>query len=278
MGTRVKVFESTGLAPNGRLYAGDLNAIQDQYADQANFNQEVDAAAFGIGEAAIKLVRYGPGEARLSGLLRIDGIFRGLGGLIAGAFTTAQRNALATGAGLTPYGVIILNTTTNQYEWNKGNDTTRNWQPLGFVPANGVTISDPDIAAGAGIQISKLAGFPNDASKALMGDGTWAAPSTLPTLVGNSYTPVISDNNKIVEINNVGAVTLTVPPNSGVAFPIGATISVAQLGAGQITIAPGAGVTLRAYNGNLRLAGQYAVASIIKRGTDDWWAAGNLVP
>lgn len=128
MGTKVKTFESTGLAPNGRLYAGDLNAIQDHYADQSNFSQEVDAAAFGVGEAALKLLRYGPGEARLSGALRIDGIFRGLGGLYAGAFTTTQRDAIASG--FRPYGLIILNTTTNQYEWNKGTDAAPAWNAM----------------------------------------------------------------------------------------------------------------------------------------------------
>jgi hypothetical protein len=78
---------------------------------------------------------------------------------------------------------------------------------------------------------------------------------------------------------NVGTTnTLTIPPNSAVAFPIGTTIEVGQIGAGQTQIVAGAGVTLRAYSNNLRLAGQYAMCSLIKRGTDDWWVAGNLVP
>jgi len=128
MGTRFKTFESTGLAPNGRLYAGDLNQLQDTYADQMNWSQEVDAASYGIGEAALQLLRYGPGEARISGAMRIDGIFRGLGGLFAGAFTTAQRDAIA--AGRRPYGLIILNSQTNQYEWNKGSDATPQWAPM----------------------------------------------------------------------------------------------------------------------------------------------------
>src|SRR4029077_14873486 len=127
-GTRIKVFESTGRATNGRLYAGDLNAVQDALADQVNFNQEIDVAALGIGEAALKLLRYGAGEARISGLLRTDGILRGLGGLYAGAFTTTQRDAIA--AGFRPYGLIILNTTTNQVEWNKGTDAAPSWSAM----------------------------------------------------------------------------------------------------------------------------------------------------
>jgi microcystin-dependent protein len=128
MGTKVKTFESTGLAPNGRLYAGDLNAIQDHYADQANYSQEIDAGTYGIGDATIKLMKYGTAESRLSSALRTDGIVRGLGGLYAGAFTTAQRDAIAVGS--RPYGLVILNTTTNQYEWNKGTDPTPAWSAM----------------------------------------------------------------------------------------------------------------------------------------------------
>jgi microcystin-dependent protein len=128
MGTKVKTFESTGLAPNGRLYAGDLNAIQDHYADQSNYSQEVDMATLGLGDASIKLMKYGTAEARLSAALRTDGILRGLGGVYAGAFTTAQRDAIA--AGFRPYGLQILNTTTNQYEWNKGTDAAPSWSAM----------------------------------------------------------------------------------------------------------------------------------------------------
>jgi hypothetical protein len=59
---------------------------------------------------------------------------RALGGLYAGAFTTTQRNAIPAGQTpqQRPYGLVILNTTTNQYEWNRGTDTTPDWQPLGI--------------------------------------------------------------------------------------------------------------------------------------------------
>jgi hypothetical protein len=233
MGTRIKVFESTGLAPNGRLYAGDLNGIQDALADQVNFSQEIDVAALGIGEAALKLIRYGAGEARISGLLRTDGILRGLGGIYAGAFTTAQRDAIA--AGFRPYGLIILNTTTNQVEWNKGTDAAPNWQALGSA-----------------IQVY----------------------NTQPT----SYTLVLTDAGKLIEMNSSTANTLTVPTDASVAFQIGTVISVSQLGAGQTTLAGAGGVTMRSYNNNLKLAGQNAIASVIKRAANDWYVAGNLVP
>lgn len=273
---RLYTKNATGVAPDGRWYAGDINALQDAVAALNDLTQALGIGTIAIGESGLQLIHYGAGEARLTGALRIDGILRGLGGLLAGAFTTTQRNAIATG--LAPYGTIILNTTTNQYEWNKGTDAARNWQSMGYVPAGGSAISDADIAANAAIQISKLAGYPTDATKALWGDGSWRAPLLATTAAGASYTLIATDINKIVEMNVGGANALTVPPNSAVAFPIGATVTVGQYGVGQTTITPGAGVTLRSYNNNLRLAGQYGVAGLIKRATDEWWVAGNLVP
>lgn len=101
----------------------------------------------------------------------------------------------------------------------------------------------------------------------------------LPTLnqQAASYTLVSADQDKIVEVSNAGANTLTVPPNSSVAFPIGTQILVVQTGAGQMTLTPGAGVTINA-NPGLKLASQWAAATLIKRGTDVWLAVGNLVP
>lgn len=126
---RVKTFEATGVAPEGKLYAGDLNAIQDATAALYDLAQNLGIAQVAIGESGLLLNRFGTGEARLTGALRTDGIMRGLGGLYAGAFTTAQRDAIATG--LAPKGLVILNTTTDRYEWNQGSDAARNWLPVG---------------------------------------------------------------------------------------------------------------------------------------------------
>lgn len=70
--SRVKTFDATGIAPAGKLYAGDLNQIQDQYADLTNYGQNVGVGSLLIGEAGLALSRYGAGEARLAGLLRVS--------------------------------------------------------------------------------------------------------------------------------------------------------------------------------------------------------------
>jgi microcystin-dependent protein len=141
VGTRIKTFDSTGVAPNGRLFAGDLNLMQDQYADQSNFSQTVDVGTLRVGDSTLQLLKFGASEFRMSGALRVDGILRGLGGLYAGAFTTTQRDAIALGS--RPYGLVILNTTTNQYEWNSGTDATPSWVPLGSITSAGTLGARP---------------------------------------------------------------------------------------------------------------------------------------
>lgn len=90
-----------------------------------------------------------------------------------------------------------------------------------------------------------------------------------------TYTLVLSDVGKMVERDNSSANTITVPPNSDVAFPIGCQIIVLQTGTGQTTITPGVGVTVNGSPG-LKLRAQWTSATLIKRATNTWVAIGDL--
>lgn len=91
-----------------------------------------------------------------------------------------------------------------------------------------------------------------------------------------NYTLVLADQYKMIEMNSAGAVTLTIPKNSDVAFPIGTQILVSQYGAGQVTFNTGVAVTLRSSGGKTKTAAQYAMATLVKRGTDEWYLAGDI--
>lgn len=110
-------------------------------------------------------------------------------------------------------------------------------------------------------------------------DDTFAAKSNLALSTnaqsGTAYTLVLSDQGKAVEMNNGSANTLTVPPNSSVAFPTGTTILVIQTGAGQTTLAAGSGVTINATPG-LKTRAQWSAATLVKRATNTWLAFGDL--
>jgi len=92
---------------------------------------------------------------------------------------------------------------------------------------------------------------------------------------GTTYTLVLADVAKVVSLTNASAITLTIPTNASVAFPIGSQLLLYQGGAGQVTIG-GAGVTIRSQGTKLKMFGQYAVAGLLKVGTDEWVAFGNL--
>jgi hypothetical protein len=90
-----------------------------------------------------------------------------------------------------------------------------------------------------------------------------------------SYTLVLGDADKIVEMGVATANTLTVPNNDTVAYPVGTEITILQTSTGQTTLTPAGGVTINATPG-LKLRAQWASATIIKRSTNVWVAIGDL--
>ncbi|HVW22979.1 MAG TPA: hypothetical protein VHB51_00625 [Candidatus Saccharimonadales bacterium] len=95
---------------------------------------------------------------------------------------------------------------------------------------------------------------------------------------GNTYTAALSDLGKSVDMNNAAANTITVPANSSVAFPVGATFEICQIGTGQTSIAPDTGVTLNSPGDALKIAVQYGTATLRQVATDVWIVAGDLTP
>jgi hypothetical protein len=82
----------------------------------------------------------------------------------------------------------------------------------------------------------------------------------------SNYTLALSDNSDVVAMNNSGAATITIPPNSAVPFPIGTVIWITRVGGGAVTLAAGAGVTLTR-TGNMS---QNEELYIRKRGENSW--------
>ena len=89
-------------------------------------------------------------------------------------------------------------------------------------------------------------------------------------------TLALTDSGNYIRCTNAAATTVTIPPNSSVAFPTGAEVIIFQAGAGQVTIAAGAGVTLNSKEGNLKISAQYAAVTCKKVATDTWDVIGDL--
>jgi hypothetical protein len=57
-----------------------------------------------------------------------------------------------------------------------------------------------------------------------------------------SYTTILGDAGNLITMNNASASTLTIPPNSSVAYSLGTVLCVQQIGAGAVTLTQGGGV------------------------------------
>jgi parallel beta-helix repeat protein len=84
-----------------------------------------------------------------------------------------------------------------------------------------------------------------------------------------NYTLVLSDDGKLINMNSSSALTLTVPANSSVPFPIGTRIYVRKGGTGNVTISGATGVTINAPFGNT-ITTQYQTVVLMKVDTNTW--------
>lgn len=84
---------------------------------------------------------------------------------------------------------------------------------------------------------------------------------------GTTYTFVLADAGKTVTSNNASAVTFTIPPQTSVAWANNTTLTVRNLGAGVVTIAGGAGVTV---TNTAQTVAQYGSVRIIRTASNAW--------
>ena len=107
-------------------------------------------------------------------------------------------------------------------------------------------------------------------------DGSITSQITQTVDTSTAYTFVLGDQSNIVACANGSAITATVPPNSSVAFPLGAELAVVQGGAGQVTLTAGAGVTLLAADSELKTRVIYSMAYMYQSAANYWIVAGDL--
>lgn len=93
---------------------------------------------------------------------------------------------------------------------------------------------------------------------------------------GTTYTLVATDATKVVTASNASAITITVPPSVYVAGDI---ITVLQTGAGQVTFAQGAGVTINSVGATAtapKIRAQYAAAQVICTASNTFAIVGDI--
>ena len=89
---------------------------------------------------------------------------------------------------------------------------------------------------------------------------------------GTTYTFVAADAETEIFFSSTSPVTVTVPAGLGHTFKC----QIWQDSSGQVTVTNGAGVTLNAYSGWKKTAGQWAGATLVHRGNNVYALAGQL--
>lgn len=155
--------------------------------------------------------------------------------------------------------------------------------------ANGITFTSPSggnfnvscALVGATASFSRRATFSAgiSASGGVTFGGTVASDTgyritsnAINTQTGTTYTFLSSDNGKVVTFNNASGITAAIPTG----LPVGFSVTVIQLGAGQVGFSADAGVTLNSYTSLRKIAGQHGSVSLVSYSSNVYNLAGNL--
>jgi hypothetical protein len=173
-------------------------------------------------------------------------------------------------------------------------NTADSAKPVSTSQASAIATAKSEAIADATAQVNALlTGAPaalntlDELAAALGDDANFA--STVTTNLGlkvDSLTPIsqktasytlssLTERDDLIEMGSATALTLTIPPASAVDYPIGTSIDILQTGAGQVTVAAGAGVTVNATPG-LKLRTTWSSATLFKRAANTWVVFGDL--
>ena len=167
-------------------------------------------------------------------------------------------------------------------------------KPVSTAQSAAIATAKSEAIADATSQVNALlSGAPSalntldELAAALGDDANFAASVT--TNLGlkvDSLTPIsqktasytlssLTERDDLIEMGSSSALTLTIPTNSAVAYPVGTSLDILQTGTGQVTIAGAAGVTVNATPG-LKLRTQWSSATLFKRAENTWVVFGDL--
>lgn len=179
----------------------------------------------------------------------------------AGGITLSSSIVVPSGSTLTVSGNLVANGNVNL-----GDATTDSITVAGSFNAN------TGISA-AGGTFSALTRFTAGISASGITSSSYVLSSGgIVALTGTTYTFLGSDNGEVLTMNNASGITATVPTG----LPVGYSVTVIQLGAGQVGFTAASGVTLNSYTSLRKIAGQHGSASLVSYQTNVFNLAGNL--
>ena len=167
-------------------------------------------------------------------------------------------------------------------------------KPVSTAQSTAIATAKAEAIADATAQVNALVtGAPaamntlDELAAALGDDANFAASVT--TSLGlkvDSLTPIsqktasytlssLTERDDLIEMGSASAMTVTIPTDATVNFPIGTSIDILQTSTGQVTIAGAGGVTVNATPG-LKLRTTWSSCTLFKRAANTWVVYGDL--
>jgi hypothetical protein len=254
----------TGAASAYGVVANSLIANDVTTAEYFHTTANTQAASFTLGS----LTHYATSQSAFGAGSTVNNQF----GFVAGAYLSGAVNNYGFWSGLA----------AGAANWNfYASGTARNYFN-GALSIGGTTnpgtgglyVAGPTVLAGA-VTVPTPVAATDAATKAYV-DGAISTTRVLNTQTGTAYTLVLTDANKVIWMDNAAAITLTIPLNAAVAFPIGTQIELVQANVGAINVTPSGAVVIQSEGGKRKTFAQYAGATLLKIAADTWWLGGNI--
>jgi len=265
-----------GLAVNYEV----AGAVSTHSSDTTNVHGITDTAQIALLNAATQQFT---GDMGITGDLVVDGDVTVNGGSFAASATSiviednlvqiAHQNAANT----VDLGLVVgYNESSTAKHSGIVRDVSANkWKLFKGVTTEPVTTVDFTEGSLDDLELNEI-----KTAGVVFSDGTQTkegVPSRTPIISKTAdYTlSALSERDSLIEVDSSSAVTITIPTNSAVAFPVGTTLDILGVNTGLITIAGDTGVTVNATPG-LKLRTQWSSATLFKRATDSWVVYGDL--
>lgn len=266
-GDTFNVIIDTGSGGGGGGVQTIISSSNGAYVSASGVNVLVSASTFQVSASSIQLT----GSLTSSNAVIFSNIDNQFTGSFSGSLIGTASWALS--ASNTPNAITTASVSLNTVTFTKGDSSvfsitvdtgSGGGSGTGFPFSGDAVITGSLLVSGSGLTIT--------------GSLNMLGPIIYPIITQTSnYTLQLSDAGDILEINSASANTITVPTSSTTNFTIGTQMTIVQYGAGQTTITTGStNVLLRSAGNATKIAAQYGGATLIKRGTDEWYLLGNI--
>ncbi|MNK33283.1 Collagen triple helix repeat protein [compost metagenome] len=180
-------------------------------------------------------------------------------------------------------GVPVGGTTGQLLAKNSATDFDTEWidaPEVGVTSSDSATVDFSGLGTGASALTASVKRSTTIAGNLITEETDGLAVNPLVTIITDTTTNrniIATDaHSKYIRMTNAAAKTITAQPNATTAIPVGSVIVFFNVGAGNLTITPGSGVTINKPAVQTFVLGQYASATLTKVGTDEWDLAGGM--